>query len=491
MPLEVVSARQDRREIAQMHILSSKVTRPAPPSQFVDRPRLYARLDQWQTTPVVFVHAPAGYGKSMLVCRWLEVRGLASHTAWLSLDPGDDDPQQFVRYLAAALEPIVPGIAAAAHLVLDAPEPDPVRALGLLLGMLQRDPNTSDNDLLLLVLDDLHQVDSPALAPLMTRFLERRPARLHIILLGRRATYGPLTRLYAAEQVLDMSEADLRFQPHEMEAYLVQRGFPTLTPETLARLAARTEGWIVALQLMTASAGKPCDVDELLAAIQSRRGWLAEYLTTQMLNGLPPAQRTFLLETSILDRFNTSFSAAVTGMRATDDLLSAMIKAGLPVVQLDSRQEWFRYHHLFQKVLQDQLRQEQSRAAVATLHRRAAAWLARHDQVPTAVQHALRADDLPLAASILEAAVRPEILRGGTQQAQRWLALFPDDALDQHPRLLLELCLLGLIRIQANLADLVARTDAALASAQLADKERRRTQAELYCPTNICPVLQA
>ena len=95
------------------------------------------------------------------------------------------------------------------------------------------------------------------------------------------------------------------------------------------------------------------------------------------------------------------------------------------------------------------------------------------------MQHALRADDLSLAAAILEAAVRPEILRGGTQQAQRWLALFPDDALDQHPRLLLELCLLGLMRVQANLADLVARTDAALASAQLADKERRRTQAEL------------
>ena len=159
--------------------------------------------------------------------------------------------------------------------------------------------------------------------------------------------------------------------------------------------------------------------------------------------------------------------------------LSALIGAGLPVVQLDSRQEWFRYHHLFQELLQNQLRQEQSRAAVATLHRRAAAWLARHDQITAAVQHALSADDLSLAASILEAAVRPEILRGGTQQAQRWLALFPDDALDQYPRLLLDLCLLGLMCVHPNLVDLVARTDAALASAQLADKERRRTQAEL------------
>ena len=88
-----------------MAILSSKVTRPVPTPQILDRPRLYARLDRWQTTPVVFVHAPAGYGKSMLVSRWIEARGLASQSAWLSLDPDDEAPVQFVRYLAAALEP--------------------------------------------------------------------------------------------------------------------------------------------------------------------------------------------------------------------------------------------------------------------------------------------------------------------------------------------------------------------------------------------------
>ena len=314
----------------------------------------------------------------------------------------------------------------------------------------------------------------------MTLFLERRPARLHFMLLGRRATYGPLARLYAAEQVLDLSEVELRFQPDEMETYLMQRSFPPLTPEALARLEAQTEGWIVALQLIAAAVAKTGDIDELLAASQSRSGWLAEYLTTQILDGLPPAMRTFLLEISILDQFNSSLAAAVSGTTAADIRLSTMIGAGLPLVQLDSRQEWFRYHHLFQELLQNQMQQELSSAAIATLHRRAANWLARHDQVTAAVQHALAADDLSLAAAILEASVRPEILRGGTKQAQRWLALFPNNALDQHPRLLLELCLLGLMRVQANLVDLVARTDAALASAQLADIERRRTRAELY-----------
>ena len=69
-------------------------------------------------------------------------------------------------------------------------------------------------------------------------------------------------------------------------------------------------------------------------------------------------------------------------------------------------------------------------------------------------------------------------LRSGTRQAESWLALFPDKALNQYPCLLLDLCLVRLLRFQANLVDLVARTEAALASAQMADNERRRAQAE-------------
>ncbi|MEE4237367.1 MAG: LuxR C-terminal-related transcriptional regulator, partial [Anderseniella sp.] len=99
--------------------------------------------------------------------------------------------------------------------------------------------------------------------------------------------------------------------------------------------------------------------------------------------------------------------------------------------------------------------------------------------VTAAVQHALCADDLSLAAAILEAAVRPEMMRGDTQQAQEWLTRFPNNALDQYPHLLLDWCLLEMMRVQTNLIELVARTEAALALAQLTAEERRRAQAEL------------
>ena len=144
-----------------MHILASKVTRPEPPPQIVERPRVYRILDQWQTTSIIFVHAPAGYGKSILASRWLEVRGLDARAAWLSLDPGDEDPMQFLRCLAAALEPLAPGTSEAVQLLLNEPGVEPARVLELALSLLPNGSEAGGSDPLLLVLDDLHRIDSP------------------------------------------------------------------------------------------------------------------------------------------------------------------------------------------------------------------------------------------------------------------------------------------------------------------------------------------
>src|SRR6202167_2041549 len=69
------------------------------------RPRLDSLSDVLDGSyPVVLVAAPAGYGKSTLMARW-HVQLLERNVpcAWLSLDPDDDDPVRFVRYLVAAL----------------------------------------------------------------------------------------------------------------------------------------------------------------------------------------------------------------------------------------------------------------------------------------------------------------------------------------------------------------------------------------------------
>ena len=53
---------------------------------------------------------PQAFGKTTLLGDW--ARRSRRRAAWLSLDAADNDPARFWRYVAAALEPMRPGVEA-------------------------------------------------------------------------------------------------------------------------------------------------------------------------------------------------------------------------------------------------------------------------------------------------------------------------------------------------------------------------------------------
>jgi len=62
-------------------LLTAKITKPNYAAGIIDRPRLYRQLDRWQDFRAVVIHAPAGYGKSTLVSRWIDISGLGGRSA--------------------------------------------------------------------------------------------------------------------------------------------------------------------------------------------------------------------------------------------------------------------------------------------------------------------------------------------------------------------------------------------------------------------------
>jgi LuxR family transcriptional regulator, maltose regulon positive regulatory protein len=90
------------------HLLRTKFYAPAVRFNQVSRPRLIELLNSGMDKTLILVSAPAGYGKSTLVSRWLKETGALS--AWLSLDAQDNDPTRFLQYLVTAIQPIVSGI---------------------------------------------------------------------------------------------------------------------------------------------------------------------------------------------------------------------------------------------------------------------------------------------------------------------------------------------------------------------------------------------
>ena len=112
-------------------------------------------------------------------------------------------------------------------------------------------------------------------------------------------------------------------------------------------------------------------------------------------------------------------------------------QAAMFTVALDARGEWYRYHHLFQELLRDQLAREASAGEIATLHTRASAWFARHGSLEEALQHALLSHDTPAVVRLV-AEHRHDLMDSEQWQLHhRTLRKFPEETVAAYPDLTL------------------------------------------------------
>ena len=101
-------------------LVETKFFIPASRPGMVARPRLSDRLAR-DDGHLTLVSAPAGFGKTTLLRRWLtaadrhakaEQPADAPAVAWVSLDEGDRDPSSFWTYVVTALDRAAPGVGA-------------------------------------------------------------------------------------------------------------------------------------------------------------------------------------------------------------------------------------------------------------------------------------------------------------------------------------------------------------------------------------------
>jgi len=142
-------------------------------------------------------------------------------------------------------------------------------------------------------------------------------------------------------------------------------------------IEARTEGWIVGLQLAAISMRERTDVAGFIKAFAGSNVFVAEYLMEEVLKNQPQDVKAFLLQTSILARFSQSLCNAVCGISDSQALLRDMQESNLFVIPLDDEENWFRYHQLFADLLTAHLHATASAADIAVLHQHAALWYER------------------------------------------------------------------------------------------------------------------
>jgi LuxR family maltose regulon positive regulatory protein len=406
-------------------LLETKFHLPATHGRLVPRPRLDEQIERATSATLTLVSAPAGCGKTTVMAQLAEAPQGAA-VAWLSLEPSDDDPVTFWTYVVEALDRASPGVAAEARAIVGGGPGSVDAALTTLLNGLAR----LDRDVVL-VLDDLHVIDSPAVHGQVAYFLEHLPARAHVVAGTRSDPAIPLARLRARGAMVEIRASDLRFSGEEAASYLATMGL-SLRDADIEALESRTEGWIAALQLAALSLQGRADATEFIDAFAGDDRYIVDYLVEEVLRRQPESVREFLLRTSILDRFTGPLADALTGRTDGRATIEALDRGNLFLVALDDRRRWYRYHHLFAGILRAFLASEQP-AEVATLHRRASDWFGANGEPGEAIEHALKAGDPARAADLIELAT-PEMRRYRRESTMnRWMAAIPAEEMRRRP----------------------------------------------------------
>ena len=430
--------------------------------RLIDRGDLLAALDRAATRKVTIISAPAGSGKTSLLRAWAESRGERRRLAILQVQRDQQDAQQF---WLALLDAVCDALAASGRARPAAATPDfnPSAMVDRVLAEL-----TDASAAITVVIEDLHELNSPEALAQLTRLLTSLPPDANAILTTRHDLPLRLHQLRLAGELAELRAADLRFTESETRELLQTAGIE-LSESGVALLHQRTEGWAAGLRLAAISLARHPDPERFVAEFSGSDRTVAEYLIAEMLERQPADVQDLLLRTCLLDRVNGELADLLTGRSGSERMLLALADANAFVVSLGPERAWFRYHHLFGDLLRLELRRTLP-AEVPELHRRAAGWFIRQGQVVDAIRHTQAAGDWPQAARLLADHSFSLTLDGQSQTMLALTRAFPPG--EDHPEL-------ALVRAAGDLAqgrldEAAAHLSVAQTYAETAPPDRRR-----------------
>ena len=264
-------------------LLRTKLHIPAPRANMVMRTRLMDQLAQAQNQSrrLTLVSARAGSGKTTLVSEWLHIQERPS--IWLSLDAKDNHPRRFVSYLVEGLRQLHIHFSQAEFNQGENIELPPVDIFVTEF----INEITSQAIPFVLVLDDYHVIQNDWIHQAVGFLVEHQPMEMQLIITTRVDPLLPLAQLRARGQLTEIRDRDLLFTPQEAVELLNNRMGLDLSPQAIATIERRTEGWVAGLQMAAISAQghkQGGDLDSFLETFGGTNRFILDYLMEEVLN---------------------------------------------------------------------------------------------------------------------------------------------------------------------------------------------------------------
>ena len=370
---------------------------------------------------VVGVTAPAGYGKSTLLAEWSELDD--RRVAWVSLDRLDDDPSALLALLASAYA----RISGHTDLVADMHGLG-VSALGRAAPRLASAFRSSPVPFVL-ILDDLHELRSPACHDVLSVVMAGIPEGSQLVAASR-SEQPHLPRLRASGDAVEIGAGDLALDAAGAEQIFAE-AHVDITHEQAVAVTARTEGWPVGLYLAAVIAG---DDRGDVSSISGDDRYVADYLYRESLMQLPEDVQRFLRRTAVLDHLCAPLCDAILDETGASAQLRELEATSSFLIPLDRHRGWYRYHALFREFLLAELQRVEP-DVIVKLHLRAADWYESNGSPALALEHLLNTKERDACVQLVTQLVLPTYQSGQLVTVQRWLSALGRSAIEEHPPL--------------------------------------------------------
>lgn len=472
----------------ESHFAALRRTKLYPPrlaSDVIVRPRLLARLNR--LAPLSLIVAPAGYGKTTLVCAWLAQINLSS--AWVSLDSEDGDPRLFLANVVAAIRTLFPDFGGS---IVERVYDQTVQSMAEAATVLANELEMLDREFVL-VLDDYHWIHDAAIHQLLVQLLTHPPRSLHLVITARHDPPFPWA-LRTRNLFCELRARDLTFTPAETAEFLAKAWDRPVDANLAKALTDQSEGWITSLRLAALSTDDPTNISAWpLLADGSRRSF-TDYFASEVIGHLAGDVHDLLVRTSILDTLTGDLCDYVLGAAQGEHHAAAILKQleqdGVFITTLDREGDWRRLHPLFRSALHQQLQEAASSGEIALLYKRAVTWHESQGLLEEAIGYALAGGQVAAAAEVV-GRHRWQLLDDmDFHRLEGWLNQFPPPAANSHIDLLLtKAWLMYMCSERFELRTCLDLGALLLQKSSLEDQRRRECQGEmaaLRCVSHLC-----
>ncbi len=389
-------------------------------SGLTPRERLLARLDS--ASPVVWLHAPAGSGKTALVSDWF--RRSARPGIWYEAEASGRDPAGLFRVLSTALgdEPALPTFSAERQAGLE-------RFSRLFFRELYaRMPPDC-----VLVIDNCETIqEEPAFAVILGAAVQERLADTRILVTSRLAPPGECARM-RLQGVMELIEADELALQRDEARDIARLHASGSAPDEAAidALWQRSRGWLAGFLLLLqgraheANAGVPGDAPPLLGA----------YLHHEVLASIGATDLEQLLDVAVLPWSTAEMATELTGNDACARSLEELAERHMLVSRHQAAEPSpvYEIHPLLRDYLQARAREILPAERLAALHAKAGQLLLQAGDRETGIRLLLDAQAWDAAVPVL-LDLAPELaMTGRFQTLHGWLEAFPPAVMAGQP----------------------------------------------------------